>query len=210
MNNTFLLSFSVSTALMLACGSTAAAVTTAHAAAATNSQLTATIATEQIDDDGASAKVILLTRPTKLIYCDYDYDMKKGVEKSKEVIEAGYYRYYGESKKYYFSFIGNGISCVIPKKYGKIETWTAAEGHGWVFFRNDNRTPIELMAAPSASSETLEVFPNADDYGYPDDAVCLGVEGDWYKVDYYGCTGYVKAKDVEWSIGSVDAAGSIR
>lgn len=210
MNKSFFLSFSISTALMLAWGSAAAAATTAHAAADTNSQPTATIATEQIDDDEASAKVILLTRPIKVLNCDYDYDMKKGVEKTKEVMEAGYYPYFGESKKYYFSFIGNGISCVIPKKYGKVETWTAAEGHGWVFFRNDSRKPIELKAAPSASSETLEVFPNADDYGYPDDAVCLGVVGDWYKVEYNECTGYVKAKDVEWSVGSVDAAGSVR
>lgn len=157
---------------------------------------------EPTSEINLSAKVIRLLRP-KVLACDENYT-KNGDDnlvEQDDTMEMGYYNYLGEDKNYYWSFHGNGTNCFIPKKYAKIEIWTPAKGKGFIYFHNDSGKPIALKEAPSSSSKTIKVFHyTEDDIFCLDKGQCLGVKGEWYKVKYNNKIGYVKAKEVEWTV----------
>lgn len=135
-------------------------------------------------------------------------DLEDMLDEEKAVLcelEPGYYCYEREDGENYIIGYGHeGYS--LPKKYGKLVTLRADEGHGFVALCNDDGTDILFKEKPSEDSKTIDIYNARTDDGIPDEANCLGVVGEWYKIDYYGTVGYVKRKLTHWDICSFDAA----
>lgn len=123
-------------------------------------------------------------------------------------LEPDYYPYQGETKDCYLVCIGQDGPYTIPKKFAEITTWSASQGHGYVLLFNEKSNTVLLKTEPNDASKTIESFPDPE--GIPDCAECLGITGEWYKVDYYGKTGYVRRNESQWGINHSEACGQIR
>lgn len=108
--------------------------------------------------------------------------------------------YLGESAdKYHVLYQDDGW---VDKKTSKIEFWSAAKGKGWICGRKDNGT-VNIRQRPDANAPVVGQLVRKRGY-IPDSAKCLGVENGWYRVDYNGTTGYVKASVAYWRAKSFD------
>lgn len=151
------------------------------------------------------AKAVKLQRTVATMYYNEETGQTGSVS---DTLAPGYYNYQGEAEDYYLVCLGQDSPYTIPKSDSEIVTLTAAQGHGYVLFFNEKQSTIFLKAEPSDDAKTIESFPDPD--GIPEDAECLGICGEWYKVKYGGKTAYVKRSEVEWSISCADACGEIR
>lgn len=151
------------------------------------------------------AKVVRLLRSAATMF--YDEETGK-VGNVYDNLPAGYYNLQGETKEYYLICLGQDAPYTIPKKDAEIVEWTASQGHGYILLCNEKLTTVHLKAEPSDASKTIESFPDPE--GIPESAECIGVYGEWYKVNYAGKEGYVKRAETEWNISNADACGAIR
>lgn len=151
------------------------------------------------------ATVVKLLRPTITRYYNEATGELCGVS---DTLSPGYYNYESEIQEYYLVCLGQDSPYTIPKKDSEIVTLTAAQGHGYVLLMNESLTTVLLKAEPSNGSKTIESFPDPE--GIPEDAECLGVCGEWYKVKRAGKIGYVRRAESQWNINSADACGLVR
>lgn len=151
------------------------------------------------------SKVVRLLCPAATMYYDEE---TKTVGNVSDSLSPGYYHYQGEVKEYYLVCLGQDGPYTIPKKDSEVVTWTAAQGHGYVLLFNEKQTTVLLKAEPSDDSQTIGQIPDPD--GIPEDAECLGVSGEWYKVRYEDKTAYVRRSETEWNVNCADACGGIR
>lgn len=110
------------------------------------------------------------------------------------------YEYLGESAdKYHVMGQDDGW---VDKTTSKIELWSAAKGKGWVYGRKANGT-VNIRQRPDTHAPVIgQLVSQKGDI--PDSARCLGVEDGWYRVNYNGTTGYVKASVAHWRARSID------
>lgn len=168
-------------------------------------QKEATIQADVTSDKAEMAKVVKLRSAAPTMY----YDEESGkVGDVSDNLAPGYYNYQGEAKEYYLVCLGQDGPYTIPRKDAEIITWTAAEGHGYVWMCNEKHSTVLMKAKPTDDSQTIESFSDPD--GIPECAECLAVSGEWYKVKFEGKSGYVKRAECEWNISSADACGDIR
>lgn len=151
------------------------------------------------------AKIVKLLRNADSWY----YDEERGPDSANTIkLEPGYYHYETETEGYYLVCLGQDGPYTIPKNDATITEWTAEQGHGYVLFYNQKQETIYLKSKPSDSAKTLETFTDPD--GIPEDAECLGIVNEWYKVKYLNKTGYVRRSMSTWSVNCADACGEIR
>ncbi len=151
------------------------------------------------------ATVVKVSAPTVSMY----YSQVHGLNTRYSIrVEPGFYNYDGELEDYYLIPLGQDGPYTVPKANAELEQWTAAQGHGYVFFMNDSKETIVLRKEPSDRSQEIISIKYEGDI--PEEANCLGISGKWYKVDFNGKVGYVKRNLTVWSVSSADAAGQIR
>ena len=156
--------------------------------------------------DKESARVVKVLRRTESKYYD-----EEGIYGSEEsfAMERGYYHYESETDEYYLVCLGQDGPYTIPKKDAKIEVWTAAQGHGFVQLYSANEEAVVIKAKPSDNAKTIASIPY-EEYGMPDDVICKGVKGEWFKVKYGKKKAYIRRNNAVWCINVVDACGEIR
>lgn len=156
-------------------------------------------------EDEESAKVVRLLKPCGAIL----YNEVTGELADCTIgLKPGFYNYQGESKGCYLVCVGQDGPYTIPKDFAEVMTWSAEQGHGFVYLCNDRLTTVLLKAEPSDESMTIEEFPAPE--GIPDCAECHGITGEWYKVVYNGKSGFVRRNDSQWGVHEPDACGGIR
>lgn len=152
-----------------------------------------------------TAKVVRLLHPCESAIYNEETGKTEDVTTN---LKPDFYHFEGETKDYYLVCIGQDGPYTIPKELAEITTWKASEGHGYVFLYNEKSSTVLLKAEPDDASKTIESFPDPE--GIPDCAECLGITGEWYKVDYNGKTGYVRRNESQWGINHSEACGIIR
>ena len=77
-----------------------------------------------------------------------------------------------------------------------------SDSKDYITKKQDNGT-VNIRQRPDAKAPVVGQLVRERGY-IPDSAKCLGVENGWYRVDYNGTTGYVKASVAYWRAKSFD------
>lgn len=108
--------------------------------------------------------------------------------------------------------IGMGQDCAeIPRSDFKIETWTAAQGHGYIIGGYNRTGTLNVRSKPSTSGAVVgRIQGNKNCDCIPEEYECLGKTKDWFKIRINGRVGYIREDLVEWQIHMSDCGGCIR
>lgn len=87
----------------------------------------------------------------------------------------------------------------VSKAGNHVETWSAAQGKGYVQRRSDRTGNINVRKSPTTNAAVVAKIPDIPG-DLPEWYRCLGKTNGWYKIRIDGKVGYVRQDMVNWDI----------
>lgn len=116
--------------------------------------------------------------------------MKMVVDSKGEVVG----RYVKTNANSYSIFIQDDFD--VPKAGHKVVTFSAENGQGVVWQKNDGT--VNVRSIPSTSGSIVGKITYDPEDGVPMTYNCLGKENGWYKIKVNGKLGFVRQDLMEW------------